>query len=75
MLSYICTEKDKKLRDKIGIPMWFGSVCQQWGTKSGSRQVFKERYDFFCFFCFFFFCLLFVWVFWFIFVYFFNVIF
>jgi len=42
MLSYICSEKDLLLRNKLGIPHWFGSTPSKWGTKSGSRQVFKE---------------------------------
>lgn len=42
MLSYICGERDLALRNKLGIPHWFGSSSQSWGTKSGSRQTFKE---------------------------------
>jgi len=42
MLSYICNPLDEKLRDKLGIKHWFGSAPSSWGTKSGSRQIFKE---------------------------------
>lgn len=42
MLSYICNPIDEIVRDKLGLRNWFGSPPSNWGSKSGSRQIFQE---------------------------------